>query len=348
MTYSVTSENNKKCKEIETNHLLALCEVFEDYKSFCEDLEDLIYSKRAENLVSKIYRYIMHIGICISNRKYNAFIEKHKHTITIMKKYGSLGDFTLFSYDSKGNKINCPKRDYFYQYIEEHKEDFETIKKVVSKIKYLGIDKITFGEHLDFTTMEGHLIEHALNTSYDCNFAFLENMEVIPTYLNNPIRYTTNSSSYCIHLRLIHFYGREDEIATYGRRIELNSLIFNPDRLPNEITRESTIGVIKGLAEKKKEEYEDIQSSVNISISTSNLKNEFESLKKNYEKIDKLKDNQELKNLLTQMQNIIAQLQFFEENFEQEVIDTHEGIFKDTITKEKNAELNKRYSTITE
>lgn len=333
---------NENCKQISTKDLIILCEIFEDYKAFYDDLEALIKSKTNKDLVDKVYHYILKTirkeKIFFANKKYDAFIEKHKHTIEIIEKYGYISNYTSLIYTATGIRRSNRDEDYFYQYLEEHKEDIETIKKVALKIKELGIDRITFGEHLDFTAME-----YTLNTSYDCSFAFLENMEVIPTYLSNPIRYRTSSSLYCIHLKFIYFYGSKDQISEIDRRIDLNSLIFDPDKLPNEITIESTIDVIKGLAEKKKEEYEDIRDSVNLSLSTSDLKNEFESLKKNYEKIDKLKDNQELKSLLNQMQNIIAQLQVFKESFEQEAIDTHEGISKDIIIKEKKAESDRRY-----
>lgn len=335
---------NENCKQISTNDLIILCEIFEDYKAFYDDLEALIKSKTNKDLVDKVYHYILKTirkeKIFFANKKYDAFIEKHKHTIEIIEKYDYISNYTTLIYTATGIRSSIRDEDYFYQYLEEHKEDIETIKKVALKIKEQGIDRITFGEHLDFTTTE-----HTLNTSYDCGFAFLDNMEVIPTYLSNPIRYRTSSSSYCIYLQSYHYpYENKIEISKNIRKIQLNSLIFNPDKLPNEITTESTINVIKRLAEKKKEEHENIRNSVNLRISTTALKNKFENLKETYEEIDKVKDNQELKDLLHQMQNIIAQLQVFEEKFEQELFDTHSEISKDILKKEKNRELDRRNS----
>lgn len=337
--------NNEKCIEISTNDLLVLCEIFEDYEAFYEDLEKIIKSKTNKDLVTKVYNYIQKKKNYFPNKKYDAFIKKHQHTIEIMNKYSCLSNLTVLNYDAKGEKRKILPEDYFYRYIKEHRKDFETIKNVVLKIKNLGIDRITFGEHLDFTTMQGTLIEYALNTSYDCNFAFLENMKVIPAYLNNPIRYRTNSSSYCIYLQSIHYYGSEDKISKYDRRIELNSLIFNPDRLPNVITRESTIGVIKALAQKQ-EERKDIKDVVDVSIATDRLKCEFESLKKRYDTIDKVKENQELKDILLEMQNVIARLQIFEESFTQQIIDTYPDLSEDIIKKEKTQEEDRRYNSI--
>ena len=54
----------------------------------------------------------------------------------------------------------------------------------------------------------------------------------------------------------IIFFPKNRGIKSYNvRGIELNSLVFNPSLLPNEITVKSTINVIKALIEKSKEKY---------------------------------------------------------------------------------------------
>ncbi len=189
MIYSKISEiENKNCKRIKTNHLIALCEVSNDYKSFCEDLEKLIKSKIYRNLVNEAY-HVMQGKFSIFSNKYKNFIEKHKRTIEIMNKYYCLSDFTVLSYDEKGARREDLAEDYFYQYIEEHIEDIETIKAVALKIKSLGFHEIDFGEKLDFTRDE-----YELDTLYGGDFAFLENMEVKPSYFNIPIQYKTTGS----------------------------------------------------------------------------------------------------------------------------------------------------------
>lgn len=48
-----TNKENKQYSVIATNHLITLCEVFEDYEAFYNDLEDLVNQKRNK----KIYKY---------------------------------------------------------------------------------------------------------------------------------------------------------------------------------------------------------------------------------------------------------------------------------------------------
>ncbi len=337
MIYSeVIEKRNKHCKKIQTNHLIVLCEIGENYKSFCDDLEKLVKSISHRDLVSDLYR-VMQGKLSISSNKYKEFIEKHKHTIEIMNKYSCLSNLTVLSYDEQGKRRENLAEDYFYQYIQEHNADIETIKALALKIKALGFNEINFGEKLDFTE-----IEYELDNSYGSDFAFLENMEVNPTYLSSPIKYRTNGSHYCLILSSSG-YGSNKEISKYGRNIELNSLIFDPNKLPNEITTESTIGIIQALAEKKKVEHEDIQASVDLSITTSDLVGYFERLKEVSERIDKIKDNPELKNLLNQMQNTLAQLQLFGANFENQIIDSYAGITDETMRREKKLYLDRRY-----
>ena len=337
MIYSpLIAKRNKQCKKIQTNHLIVLCEIGENYTSFCDDLEKLIKSDSNRNLVNKVYQ-VMQGKLFTSSNKYKEFVEKHKHTIEIMNKYSCLMNLTVLSYDAKGKRRKNLAEDYFYQYIQEHNEDIEKIKALALKIKALGFNEINFGEKLDFTE-----VEYELDTVFESDFAFLENMEVIPTYLNSPIKYRTNGSCYCLILNF-NGYGSNKEVSKYDRNIELNSLIFDPNKLPNEITTKSTIGIIQELAEKKKVEHEDIQSSVDLSITTSDLTSYFERLKEVSERIDKIKDNPELKNLLNQMQNTLTQLQLFGVNFENQIIDSHTGITDETMKREKKLYLDRRY-----
>lgn len=331
-----THKWNEQCKNISINSLITLCEIGEEYKSFCDDLEILIKSKTNKDSVNEAYE-AMQGKFSIRSKKYKSFIEKYKNTIEIMKKYYCLSNLTVLSYDTKGNRRENLTEDYFYQYIQKNKEDIETIKEVVLKLKKLGFDEIKYGENLDFTE-----VEYYLDTFSGRDFAFLENIEVNSTYLNNPIKYKTNGSCYCMCLGS-NGYGAKKEVSKYGRKIYLNSLIFDPNSLPNEITTESTIGAIKKLVANKKTEYSDIRNSVDLSIATSDLKTQFEYLKQIVDKIDKIKNNEELASILYQMQSIMIQLQNFGENFEKEIIDSNTSITAQTMEQEKKLYLHRRY-----
>ncbi len=334
MTYrEMCEECNDDCKKIDINHLIVLCEFGDDYKSFYEDLEKLIETKYYSNLVT-LYR-TMQGKFSFHARKYKSFIEKHQHTIEIMKKYHCLWNLTVLSYDIEGKRIKNLSEDYFYQYIQKNKENIETIKAVLSKLKELGFESILLDEKLDFTKNEFEM------TCPCGDFEFLENIDVKPTYLRNPIKYITTGSHYCMNLKYLG-YGNKNEIDTYGRNIKLNSLVFDPSKLPDEITVGTTVEVIQRLADEKKEQYKDLEDSVDLSISTADLENQFEKLLKVIEKIDKVKDSEELRNLLNQMKVLLTTLQSFGNNFEKQVIDSHLSISNKTMENEKRLYLERR------
>jgi len=54
--YLTTSNWDEQCKSISINHLITLCEVGEDYKLFCDDLEMLIKSKTNIDFVTEAYK----------------------------------------------------------------------------------------------------------------------------------------------------------------------------------------------------------------------------------------------------------------------------------------------------
>lgn len=332
----ITYKWDEQCKSISINHLITLCEVGEDYKSFCDDLEILIKSKTNKDFVNEAYK-VMQGKFSVCSSKYKSFIEKHKQTIEIMNKYFCLSNLTVLSYDTKGNRRKNLPEDYFYQYIQQNKENIEKIKEVALKLKGLGFNEIKYAENLDFTE-----VNYELDIFSGSDFAFLENIEVNSTYLNNPIKYRTNDSHYCMCLGS-NGYGDRIEISKYGRKIYLNSLILDPNSIPDEITTESTIGIIKKLAYNKKTEYSDIRNSVDLSIATDDLKTQFEHLKQIFESIDKIKAKEELASILYQMQNIMMQLQSFGENFEKGIIDSNASITTQTLEQEKKLYLNRRF-----
>lgn len=326
------AKKRDECEVIDTNHLIVLCEIGEEYKSFCQDLEKLIKSRRERNLVTKVY----HAMKTKRSLKYKSFIEKHKTAIELMTKYSCLSNLTVLSYDAKGKRRKNLPEDYFYQYLQEHKDDIERIKALVAKIKSLEIEEIAFSEKLDFTD-----ITFEYRSSCISKFALLENMRVNSTYLDDPIQYRTDGSYYCILFNIsTSFYYRKTTL--YDRNIVLNSLVIDPDRLPNEITLESTIDIIKNLAKEKKPEQKDMIDSVNLSISISDLKEYFKYLKAVYENIYRLKDHQEFNEIMLQLESTIAKIEESGEDFEQEVIDSYKDITKDMMEKEKKLYLERR------
>ena len=208
-----------ECKRIDIDRLIVLCEFGDDYRIFCDDLELLIKSKSCKDLVNEVY-HVMLGKFSIHSKKYKNFIEKHQHTIEIMKKYFCLSRMTVQSYDKTGNRWNRLTEDYFYDYIQNNIENIEIIKEIALKLKKLGFSEVYYGESLDFTNTR---FEYSHGLGCD-NFEFLDNIEIDSAYLENPIIYKTKGSPYCMCLE-VNGYGANKMINDYKRKIYLNNLI---------------------------------------------------------------------------------------------------------------------------
>lgn len=331
---AIVEKKHKHCKKIETNSLIALCEI-KNYDTFCEELESLIASKKNKDLIYKMYN-IMQGKFVLGNKKYKEFVRKYHDTIEIMKKYHCLSDMTILKYNPDGKPNKSSTEDYFYKFILEHKENIETIKSIAIKIKSLGFDKIIYGEKLNFTD-----IEYELEESYGSDFEYLENIEVIPTYTRNSIKYKTNNSCYCMTIGTTG-YSNNQNISNYDRIIELNSLIFDPDRLPNEITVESTIGTIHKLAEARKRDYQIIRDVVDISISAEDLMIQYNRTKRIIESIESVKNKEELNQILNNILKEINELKLASLSFENETIDSSKTLDEEKIENEKSFYLVRR------
>ncbi len=271
----------------------------------------------------------------IGNAKYKKFVEKYKDIIEIMKKNHCLSDMTIFKYNLHGKSQQDSSEEYFFNYICDHKNDIAKIKNVALRIKKLGIDTIVFGEELNFDGFEYKMC----NSSSD--FKFFENIEVLPTYSSSYIRYKSNGSCYCITVTILGS-GTYQEISDFGREIELNSLIFDPNRLPNEITKETTIDVITKQMEESKKEYQSVRNSVDMSVSTDDLMEQFKNTKETIEKIDNPNNNEQLKQILNNILDGITELQQASSEFEKQTIDSSKHISKEIIKTEKKAFLSSR------
>jgi len=169
----------------------------------------------------------------------------------------------------------------------------------------------------------------------------LDNIEVIPTYNNSPIRYKTTDSCYCMRVG-ISDYGNDRELKDYDRRIELNSLIFDPNRLPNEITFESTAGVIKKIADDSKQESKVIKELVDVSVAIDDLVIQYNEIERIIESVENVDNREELQKILNNILEEIKRLKSTSSSFRQDAISDFENLSEEKIEEEKQKYLIRR------
>ena len=227
--------------EIETDMLIALCYILNDFEKVQEDIKNLVSGGDVSKKISAL-EDILYGKKVVGYFDVKNFYKNNKKTIDIIEKYSDIYDFIReIVYTDWGFNIHN-KLDQFYKYLISHKSELMEILALLEKIKLLKIKYIILSE-TTFTN-EVYKISEDKSLRNDNKLYYLENMEAIPHYYNGRIlEYRTRESNYAIVLRLVG-----DNTLVFGDvKIILNNLTFNPDLLPSELTKESTYDKIIAL-----------------------------------------------------------------------------------------------------
>lgn len=283
--------------------LLALTEVFNEYEEFDKDLTKLLSNKKSSvDTIAKI-RMLATGEKGFFSKSIKEFYAKHKETIKKIQKYENIQSFLYHSYDfEKGTKI--------YQYLSSHKDEIEKMKKVLLKLKELGVDKIEFNEEFDFAEKTYYMYTWL---SDNISIHYVDNMEVIPEYPHGRILYKTTNSPF-----EIKFSTSFGEICKTYNSAKLNSLTFDPNRLPSSPTKSEVIDYILMKQNEVKEEYEAIRYIIDLRQVENILEAKLRRLEAILQNVDRLSDKENVKRSLeeikTQLENIKAETKKYEDD----------------------------------
>ena len=301
-----------------THELLALCHVFDKYEEFLTDLNELLNKSKKE--IDTIYNLeqLSHGKFGIYSRTLKEFYEKHKEIIDEINKYSHIHTFICQAH-------TWNEETSIYYYLKSHKEDIPNIIKTIERLISLGIFEIEFSEKFDFTKQVNKMNIRLRDNSY---IHFYENMEVIPSYNSDSIKYRTTSSAYDIELKA----ERNDvEFCT----IQLNSLNFDPERLPKKISKEETTDQIISLKEKRQKDYEMIKSLINLRIANHSSVLSFLKLELEMRKLDSLSSKEELLESMKKTRDGLEQIINANKQYELEVITNSDFITEELLDKEE-------------
>ena len=320
----------KEYKKISINNLLALAHILDDYEKFNKKLKKFNGNTDLDNLQNL---FKVSKGDLILSPRTNKFYKENKNVIDTINKYSTLYDFVNNIYIS-----NCSSYDinYFYNYLTINKDKLDDIVKVVEKIKELGFREIKFNEEENFKKEEYKLNTSRVKSiiySIVTDIHFLENMELIPEYENNIIKYKTNGSNYCMVLPY-----RDNAKGWASDEIILNNLLFDSNKLPNSLKKEDTIDKIIALKEPKKEEITSIRELVNLGVKIFDLEKEYANLKYIVDRLENVKSKEELKKVLSNIKIEIEQLRQINKNEVKE----NPNVSEEQIEKEKQLYIKSR------
>ena len=325
----------KSMNKIPTNVLLALCEI-SNYSEFTNELEEIIstYPKFKVYVINSIASGNNPLG----KKEYKKFVKKYKNVFDIMKKYNALEDMILFTY-LKNHTSNLCNYKFFYHYLLNHKDEIIKIKANVNKLSQLGINEIYFDQEIKFENYDYYYKKNLYE-----KIMILDNISIIPTYSKEYIKYNSSNSFYCIILTVSSF---SDSIELYksGRKVILNDLLFDKNKLPDQLNIENTIGVLKKLSIEEIKNQNLLRNSIDLAINSDELLNQYQKIKTIFESIESNKE--ETKKILQDCLVTLTSLKKASLKYENNVIEKSDKIDKKLIEEEKKLYLNKGIPSFT-
>ena len=306
--------------EIDVKNLLALCNILDEFEEFNERAISFFSGKDKHELLNKLIKVTKN-EFCFNSRKVKKFYNENKKVIDTIKKYSYVWDF--FSKGYCWNPKYTEELNYMYQYIKENRKDLDKIIAVLEKIKEYKIDNLQFNKDFDFTTETYTIYISIFSTS---SYNYLDNLEVVPCYESDKIKYKTTGSNYKIDFR---------NCSRFLENIKLNSLNFDAEKLPNSSDREEMLNKLFSLRDEKKEEYDAIRSSVDLNIKIENMSSITSALESIIERIDNVKTKEELKKNLLTITSSLSKMQSITDNNDKENIEKSEFITTEVLEKEK-------------
>lgn len=320
----------------EVRNLIALCHILDEFENFAKDLFQVLIGKYdykyAENL--KILCKIANGDSIIGTRKIKVFCQNNAKIIKKIKEDTYLWNFITDLFVPNVAAV-IYKTAFFHQYLMSHKENIGQILTVLYKIKELGFEKLEFNESFDFTNTTYSIGTYFSNSEV----TYLDNINVIPNYENDLVKYKTKASNYEITAR---FHGSSFH-NWISKNIKVNSLLFDVKRLPKTIAKETIFDRIIHLKEEQKEQCGAIQNAVNLSVNVDKLYAQFNSSNSIIQKIsDSIENKEELREILASFKENLDKLQTISADYNKNISQEHSPITQEMIQEEKDLYLERK------
>ena len=324
-------EKEEKVIVADIYNLIALCHIIDDFEEFIKSINELDKSKDKRAIIydiDKISRgkFVFRFGI----KKLNTFYQDNKSVIDKINKYSNLSHFVILYYDF-GEKNAM---DFFYKYILSHKEDIDKIILLLEKIKKLGIKQIQFSEEIDFTD-KVYSVNRIFN--YNDNVFYLDNMEAVPNYQTNVVKYRTTDSNYEINLSISY-----KKFAEHMREIKVNSLLFDAERLPDEITIDSIFNKIIRLKKEKQAACDIVEEDVKLSVVLEDLFAQFATTSNVIQRLKNVSSKEQMLNLLKEIKSGLDKINELKSTYEADVLQEDSSITNEVLEGERRLYLDNR------
>ena len=322
----------KKSYPVSINNIITLCHLINEYDEFEKRLLAYISPKYNRDFVAQLYDITVEGKFKLGAKKAKKFYSENKEIIDTINKYSNVMMFISQNYGWHGE----PDESFqvIYKYISNHKEEIDKMLDVLNKIKELGFDRIYFNDELDFTK-EIYDVSSEFWRIY--HFTYVANAQAIPNY-DSYINYKTLDSNYEIELER----SIGEEFATYGKKITVNSLLFDPNTLPLKLDRANTYDKVVKSKSDQKEKTAMIRNSVNLSVSISDLERQFSVADVIIKRLDGVKNKEEFVAVLSSIRGDLEKLKTLTDEHNASISEQEPLLTPDVLENEKTLYLRRR------
>lgn len=325
----------RNLRELEIDHIIALCYIINDYPDFYKKIKKESSVKDKLRLLKDFERFQKGKSFMIS-KKIKDFYISNKKIIDIINEHTDFYYFIFCNYSYK--ETNIIEREGFKnirEYIEKNKEQVDKIITLLEKLKELGFEYIMFDAKSNFPEQ---IYSISTKGFHHHVFSWVSNIKMLPGYDANIFYYMTNNSPYRIDL------STDFDTKFVIKRIVLNSLIFNINELPNSLSKEDTFDKIVEQGNKLKMTNDAIRNSVSLENGILGLEEEYQKLCEIVQAIKKsdstfANQREKVKKILLQIKTSIELLREESTLYDEQVISAYQEISLELLGSEKKRYL---------
>ena len=300
-----------------TKNMIAFCHIINKFEEFRKNLSS-VNQKNYESFVQQLYE-VSTGNFKIGAKKAKKFYNENKSVIDTINKYSQINEF-LIELDVKY------ETSIVYKYIMNNKSKIIKILGVLEELKYLGFEKFILDEEFDFTKKT-----YKADEIFEINFkvVYVDNIEVIPNY-GEAISYKTTNSNYEMNLATDC-----DNFNNLWSNIYLNSLVFDKNRLPKKIDKETIFNLILNLKDSQEKNNTIIRDSVDMNIKILDFQELLNSIDKRINNLSNIEYKEKLVLALASIKNDFENLKKICSEYDSSIIKQEPLLTKEILDNEK-------------
>lgn len=328
-----------KTISVRTIDAITFCQLIDEYGEFHKEFMDFLGAQKDPFKVIVALRKLSQGQHCHTSRKVKEFYNAYKKIIDTIGQNTGIQSFFFNNYDwNYGRYKVFFKSDDFYQYLLANIDKKDKILAVLNRLKEFGFEEFELNQAWDFSK---HIYKAAFVTFDFNDVVYLDNLEPIPEYRQGEVKYKTTGSNYQMEVRI---YSSSLCAKLYANRdrIRLNSLTFDVDRLPKELSAKDIYDKIIGLASKKQQEYTAIKNSVDLSVGVQDLEYLINRFNETVTKMESVDSKEQVLEELRNMQQSLKQIQTLSSAYNQRITEGSSYITKELLQEEVKRYLIRR------